>query len=438
MNGRARALLVPVTVALLLALACREEDNPGGGNGASQAPPGPEFSFGLGAEVVAGDGFAERVSAMEFAPDGRIFFTEQFKGTVRIIDANGTLQEDPFVQETVADYLNLDWGLTGLALDPDFETNHYVYVFFTQPVRTETVQGDSGESRESPVAKPVIVRYTEADGVATEPVTLVEDLPETDVNHPGFNANGELHFGPDGMLYASIGDYDVFETNPEVIQDPSSPIGKLLRLNPDGTAPDDNPFADDPDADPRVYALGFREPFPFLFADGTLYGTDNTTVSCEELNLIEAGGNYGWPEMGGFPFDDCGAAPGEQPIHHLARDGKSPEEFLSFVEASALASLTESTYTQLTDGLVVCESQRSAVEGTVTAGVLRRLVMTDASTVSASDAVVTECRGLVAVNDGIVYYATDNQLKRLVQSGGAGSLEATEAEGTGQQAPTLP
>jgi hypothetical protein len=95
----------------------------------------------------------------------------------------------------------------------------------------------------------------------------------------------------------------------------------------------------------------------------------------------------------------------------------------------------------------VCESQRSAVENVVTPGVLRRLTLTDETTVSGSDAVVTECKGVIAVNDGVVYYATDNQLKRLVEGSGGGSpgggspAATTEAadETTGaQQPPTAP
>jgi glucose/arabinose dehydrogenase len=368
-------------------------------------------------------------------------------GTVHIIDTNGALQPEPFVELPIADYLGLDWGVTGLALDPDFSTNSYVYVFYTEPVRTETVNDESG-SKEVPIGKPVIVRYTESGGTATEETILAEDFPETDVNHPGFNANGEIHFGPDGMLYASMGDYDVFETNPGIIADLSSPIGKLLRMNPDGTAPTDNPFAAEPAADQRVYATGFREPFAFTFSEtGTLYATDNTTVSCEELNVIEAGASYGWPEMGAFPFSDCAAAPGEQPIYHLTREGTAPGDFLSFVEASSLQFLAQSTYTQLTDGLMVCESQRSAVENVVTAGVLRRLTLTADTTVSASDPVVTECKGVVAVNEGIVYYATDNQLKRLTEGPGgvspaggspAGTTETNEQTTAGQQPPTAP
>jgi glucose/arabinose dehydrogenase len=412
---------------LLLALACAEDDGTADDDGES-TPTGPTFSFGLGAEVLADGESANNVSEIEFAPDGRIFYTEQFEGNVRIINADGSLQSEPFAQIEVADWLGLDWGLTGLALDPDFATNGYVYVYYTELLRME-----SGSSGQVPIGRPVIVRYTDDGGTGVDELGIVADLPETDVGHPGYNANGELHFGPDGTLYASVGDYDLFEQSPEVISDLGSPIGKLLRINTDGSAPDDNPFVDDATADPRVFAYGFREPFSFTFAaDGTIFGADNTTVSCEELNIIVAGENYGWPDMGEFPFADCGAAPGQQAIHHFTREGTAPGDFLSFVEVSGMNFLVGSTYSQLTDGLVVCESQRSAVDGVVGPGVLRRLVMSG-ETVSSSDQIVNECKGDAATLDGAIYYATASEVKRLVDT-----QPATAAGTTGGNAiPTI-
>src|SRR5207245_5051257 len=152
---------------------------------------------------------------------------------------------------------------------------------------------------------------------------ISSDFPQTYPNHQGYNANGDLHFGPDGFLYASVGDYDqgagdpAKGSHPEVIDDLSSPIGKLLRVNKaDGSAAPGNPFAAQAGADPRVFAYGFREPFSFTFdpVSGSVYGTDNTTVSCEELNVITAGKNYGWGTMGDFPFANCAAGRRQEPI----------------------------------------------------------------------------------------------------------------------------
>lgn len=418
MNARA-FLFVPLSLLLLVsALSC------GGDDGGSS---GSDFAFGLGAQTIAAGGSAESVSAIAFAPDGRIFYAEQYKGTIQIILADGTLQPRPFTQVSVAEWLSLDWGLTGLALDPGFATNHYVYAFYTEPAGTQ-----SDGASDVPIGRPVIVRFTDEDGAATGRTVIVDDLPLTDVRKPGYNANGDLRFGPDGKLYASLGDYDLFAEEPDVITGLGSTIGKMLRLNPDGSAPDDNPFVGQQGADPRVYASGFREPFSFNFGpDGTLYANDNTTVSCEELNVIKAGEFYGWPQMGEFPFSDCAAAPGEQAITRLSREGTQPGDFLSFVEVAGLSYLTGSTYSTLTDGLIVCEGQKSGLDGAPANGVLRRLTFTDPLTVASSDLVARECKGDAAANNGAVYYATATELKKLVQGAVA---PADTAEG-GQQTP---
>jgi glucose/arabinose dehydrogenase len=400
--------IVIVLVCATAALACGDD---GGGD---------ELALGLTNESVVSGGLADSVSAIAFAPDGRVFFAEQIKGTIRIINADGTLQPDPFTQIVVSDWLQQDWGLTGLAIDPEFEENHYVYAFYTEFVRTYEFERDDGTAGEHDVARPKIVRFTEVNGAAEDLTVISDDFPETAEIAPGYNANGEIHFGPDGYLYASVGDYDLFDKDPDMITDLGTPIGKLLRIDKeDGSAPDDNPFADDEDADPRVYAYGFREPLPFTFGpDGTLYATDNTTVSCEELNIIEPGEYYGWPEMGSFPFDDCAVAPGVQAIHHFTREGLEPPNFISFVEVSGLAYLTNSPYTQLSDSLLVCESQKgAAADGTFTSGVLRSLTLAGEA-VSGNVVIIASCFGDVAVApDGTVYYATRDTLYRLVDGG---------------------
>jgi len=385
----------------------------------AEGEEGEKFAFGLGAEAVATGGVADNVSAIDFAPDGRIFYAEQFKGTIRIINADGTPQAEPLTQIVVADWLGQDWGLTGLALDPEFEDNHYVYAFYTEFVETVTVTDEAGASQEHDIGQPKLVRFTEVDGRAEDTTMISEDFPETDEEKPGYNANGEIHFGPDGYLYVSLGDYDVFGKTPEIIQDLGSPIGKLLRIDKeDGSAPDDNPFADEADADPRVFAYGFREPFPFTIdAEGNVYGSDNTTVSCEELNVIAPGKNYGWPELGAFPYSDCELGPGEQAIHRFSREGMEPSEFVSFVEVSGLSFLSGSSYALLSDSLIICESQKSGDKPST--GVLRRLVIADGA-VSSSEVIVNACRGETRVApDGTVYYATTNDILKLVDTGDA-------------------
>jgi glucose/arabinose dehydrogenase len=350
---------------------------------------------------------------MVFTPDGRMFFTEQYDGTIRILLADGRLQTQPFAEIPVANHLNQDWGLTGLALDPDYENNSYVYAFYTAVVEA----GVTGQ--------PTLVRFTDVDGTGTDMTVISDDFPLTADNHQGYNANGEIHFGPDGYLYLSLGDYDVFDDSPETLTDLSTPIGKMLRISAeDGSAAPDNPFADQDGVDDRIYATGFREPFSFAFApDGTLYGNDNTPVSCEELNAIDPGEDYGWPSNFTFPFDNCGVGDGTQPVHLFAREGLSPENFIAFTEVSGIDFLENSTYQFLTDSMIACESYKSVHEGVELPGVLRRVTLTDASTVATSEVITRDCKGDVTVHEGVVYYSNAGQILRLAQS-------ATNAGGT--------
>jgi glucose/arabinose dehydrogenase len=347
--------------------------------------------FGVKSELVTE---ADNPAALAFAPDGRLFYTEQLTGNIRVVTAEGELLEEPFAQVEVAQYI--EWGLTGLAADPDFETNHYLYAFFTEPVDPNT-----------PVARPVVVRFTDRIDRGLDPEVIIDDLAETLPAAPGFNANGKIHFGPDGFLYISLGDYDT----PQLAQDLSIPVGKLLRVDKEeGSPAPQNPLIDDPKADPRIFAYGFREPFDFAFQPetGAIYGTDNTTVSCEELNLIEAGANYGWPDVGEFPYSDCQAGEGVKAIHLLSQEGMQPGDFLSFVVVSGLEFASEEVYPLLGDSLLVCESETR---------LLRRLVLSgpELDQVTADDVIVEDCRFDIAVSpDGIIYYSNEEEIRRLV------------------------
>ncbi len=347
--------------------------------------------FGVRSERVAA---ADHAAAMSFAPDGRLFYAEQFTGNIRVITAEGELLEEPFAQVDIGTYI--EWGLTGLALDPDFETNHYVYAFLTGPIDPET-----------PIGKPLVVRFTDQDNQGVDQRVLIDDLPETFPAAPGFNANGSIHFGPDGFLYLNLGDYDT----PEVVQDLTNPIGKMLRVSKeDGSPAEDNPFVDDPEVDQRIFAYGFREPFDFAFhpETGRVYGSDNTTVSCEELNVITAAANYGWPDVGEFPYDDCQAGEGTNAIHLFALEGMNPGNFLSFVVVSGLEFASGDVYPLLGDSLLICESETA---------LMRRLVLSGANfdLVAQDDVVLKNCDGDIATSpDGIVYYSNQTEIRRLI------------------------
>jgi glucose/arabinose dehydrogenase len=214
--------------------------------------------------------------AMQFAPDGRMFFNEVSKGTVRIMQADGTLQEEPFVQLRVA--RRTEMGALGLALDPEFTANRWVYVFYSQ------ARNDNGDPEDNR-----IVRFTERDGLATERTVIIKDLPSGICCHNG----GRIGFGPDGKLYVTVGDVN----DDEKVQNPRRLHGKILRLNSDGSVPSDNPDPQSP-----VFATGFRNPYGLAFhpVTGVPYITENGEVGHDEINRIVAGGNYGNPIAEGY------------------------------------------------------------------------------------------------------------------------------------------
>lgn len=213
--------------------------------------------------------------AMAYAPDGRLFVA-QLTGQIRVVQPDGMLDVAPFAEIDV--FAENENGLLGLTLDPYFATNHYVYAFAT--ITYERQQ---------------IIRFTDIGGAATDPVVIRDNLPTRGV----FHAGGGLKFGPDGKLYFSIGD----NSEPANAQDVQTLAGKICRINPDGTTPSDNPFIT-PTGTPRaIFALGFRNPFRFNFApDGRLFALDvgsDGDMRREEINLVTAGGNYGWPLVEG-------------------------------------------------------------------------------------------------------------------------------------------
>lgn len=219
---------------------------------------------------------------LAFLPDGRALVGEQYTGHIRIIE-DGELREAPFASIENVVQGNLELGLIGIAVDPEFEENHWVYAFYVEADEA----GRPGRS--------VLLRLTERDGVGEEPNELAEFLATATDKHNG----GGLKFGPDGKLYLTIGDTDRWD----LAADPGEPAGKIFRLNRDATAPADNPLVDDQDADPRVYAYGFRNLVGLAFhpdLPGRLIAADNAIIEFDEINIVRPGGFYGWREVQGF------------------------------------------------------------------------------------------------------------------------------------------
>lgn len=226
-------------------------------------------------------------TAMQFAPDGRLFVAQQ-GGALRVI-RNGALLPTPFVTLTV-DSAG-ERGLLGVAFDPNFAANQYVYVYYTVP----SGPGVTVHNR--------ISRFT-ANGDVAVPgsefiVVELDNLSAT--NHNG----GAIDFGPDGKLYVAIGENAVTSFS----QSLSTRHGKMLRLNADGTIPTDNPASFPGIAGTTsgvyraIWAVGLRNPFTFAFNPGgtpAMFINDVGGGSWEEVNNGLAGANFGWPNTEGY------------------------------------------------------------------------------------------------------------------------------------------
>jgi glucose/arabinose dehydrogenase len=217
-------------------------------------------------------------TAMAFAPDGRLFVCQQ-TGELRVI-AGGILLTDPFVSVTVDS--NGERGLLGVAFDPAFAVNHYVYVYYTAT---------------TPAIHNRISRFTANGNVAvpnSEWVLLNLDNLSTATNHNG----GAIHFAADGTLFAGVGE----NANGANAQTLGNLLGKLLRINADGTIPTDNPFYGQTTGNNRaIWALGLRNPYTFAVQPGTgrIFINDVGQASWEEIDDGIAGSNYGWPNSEG-------------------------------------------------------------------------------------------------------------------------------------------
>ena len=258
---------------------------------AGQPTPGSEVAGPLSLpkgftsfRVAAG---LSAATALAIAPDGRVFVGGQ-TGALRVVK-DDKLRSEPFV--TLAVDRTWERGLIGVALDPGFARNGFVYLTY--------VASD-------PFPHHRVSRFTARGDVAetgSEFILLKGDDQRTlggpvKAGHQG----GALHFGADGKLYIAIGD----QTAGHPAQRLDTFQGKLLRINPDGTIPADNPFFEKAAGKYRaIWALGLRNPYTFAVQPGTgrVFINDVGEARWEEINEGSAGANYGWPAVEG-PSDD--------------------------------------------------------------------------------------------------------------------------------------
>ena len=236
---------------------------------------------GFADELVAA-GFGQP-TAMALAPDGRVFVAEQ-TGALRVVKA-GVLRATPFVRLAVNSAG--ERGLLGIALHPSFASNGFVYLYHTVP---------------GAPARNQIIRVT-ADGDIARPGSAVTILALDNLSAATDHNGGAIHFGHDGKLYVAVGE----NKKAANAQSLANRLGKILRVNADGSIPADNPTSfpgivgTTNGANRAIWAVGLRNPFTFTFrpSDGAMVVNDVGASAYEEVNRGRAGANYGWPASQG-------------------------------------------------------------------------------------------------------------------------------------------
>ena len=303
-------------------------------------------------QLVA-SGFASPVASVPPHDNSQRLFVVDQVGIISII-ADGKRLEEPFldIRERVVELSDFydERGLLGLALHPDFAANGRFYVSYSAPPRNGLSPAEWDHTT-----------YISEFMVSAEDSNHADPTSERVIlamDKPGYNYEaGHLAFGPDGYLYIATGDSvrDPASEAGKYAQDPFSLLGKILRIDVDGTAdsgknyliPTDNPFADGLAGAPEVYAYGFRNPYRFSFdtaqdssfdvSDEThLFVADVGQAMLEEVSLVEAGGNYGWPiREGTLCFN---SQRWDQPLESCATDGLT-DPLIAYAHEDGLSAI---------------------------------------------------------------------------------------------------
>ena len=270
-------------IVLLFNIACADSSTAVASDADSPIVPASKELPKFRVETVAAN--LEIVWSIVFAPDGRMFFTER-PGRVRVIE-NGKLRAVPFF--TVPDVeLSGESGLMGMTLHPKFAENHFVYLAYAyqDASKNQTVR---------------VARYRETGETLVDAKTIIEAIPAS-----RYHSGTRLKFGADGKLYITTGD----ATKQTLAQKLDSINGKTLRLNDDGTIPNDNPFLGQKGARGEIWTYGHRnaQGMDFQPETGLMFQTEHgpsiidgvslfKRTGGDEVNIVEKGKNYGWAKI---------------------------------------------------------------------------------------------------------------------------------------------
>lgn len=353
-----------LSVLLLTNIACAAENN----------MPLPGDTTKMRVETVAEN--LEIVWSMRFAPDGRMFFTER-PGRVRVYE-NGKLRVAPLY--TVPDVeLSGESGLMGMVLHPKFADNHFLYLAYAY-------QANGKQAVK-------VVRYRETGETLTDAKTIIELIPAA-----RYHAGTRLGFGPDGKLYMTTGD----ATNQSQGQKLDTLGGKTLRLNDDGTIPDDNPFVNQKGARPEIWTYGHRnaQGMDWQPETGLMFQTEHGPslidgVSLfkrsggDEVNIVERGKNYGWAKIS----------------HKMKREGMET----AIVEYSPAVAPASGMFYR---GNLFPEFKNNFFFGALKSEAIVRLVL-DGKRVIAQEKLFVETYGrireIAEAPDGSIYFSTSNR-----------------------------
>ncbi|WP_145050662.1 MULTISPECIES: PQQ-dependent sugar dehydrogenase [Paenibacillus] len=327
MNNRLSVPLYASLLSVALLTACASGDGSAGSQPMSQGAGGGQgqtANGGSSTNVESSENEAQENAVVPYetsvlveglnAPwelvevsDGRMFVTER-PGTIRVIE-DGKLLSEPLIEFTEPFNEEGEGGLLGLAADPEFEDNGYLYAYHSY------VEGDNIANR--------VLRLKVSDGTAVIDKELLGDIPGG-VNHNG----GRIKIGPDNLLYITTGE----RYEPELAQDQDNLGGKILRIGLDGSIPADNPW------NSPVYSMGHRNAQGLTWNpdNGYLYATEHGQRNLDEINRIEAGANYGWPEVEG---DDHNNSEYQAPLAHSGDDTWAPSGIAYIEEGPWAGSL---------------------------------------------------------------------------------------------------
>lgn len=345
-----KSFIIIVLTLLSFSVGCQQNKSD------TEKPKEPVITKAQFPEDIAADFPTDLV----FTED-KLFFTEK----------SGRLKEFKLGDEESSTLLEIDvpylvgyneTGLLGIALSPDFASDKQIYLYHTY-------------QKDSELFNKVIRINT--DKPREKPLTIIEGIKGGNI-HDG----GKIAFGPDANLYIATGEAG----QEDLSQDKDSLNGKVLRIEPDGSIPEDNPFGN------AVWSYGHRNIFGMTFDNkGNLYVTENGPTENDEVNKIIKGGNYGWPIETG---------PGSG--HFI----KPLITFEQSIAPTGIIYYTSKRYKNITDKLIF---------GDYNNGDVHSLTLSDNE---ATDKIIANSQGkinaIAQTNDGLIYIATENQIKRLM------------------------